>query len=430
MKRVLSFLLILLLIPCIAVSVSATEKEGYANFVDLMGMGYATIDGVVDTDFRFTGSGSNVVTFPVDVIGGMGVVEFVIWTPDTAVGITSKNGVEFSKYSMGDENLYFFYADIGKSSIETFTFTNSSGKQIYIVSARTRMTSDLIYDLTYDLTWRLGSYHTIDETDVTSTTISLDVEDYFDTSSYTTYVSGRIALDTLDCKGLDYVDVTLFTCGMSATSIVALTGNNIYLPTEISFYQSADPAVERDRYSIHVDISNKQINDWVYIYYYGVTTSSSASFRWEVPRVVGGVTQPEVSGEVGILVKIWALLTEKLPILNTISENISSIGEQLGSLVDGDSGKADEIVQDTPPLETEFDEMEDILATAPTIDQDGFDDVVTGVNGKFQNIYTDENGTVLFGAMGTIANGNIFSQIIPTAAMLGVLSFALFGRVF
>lgn len=116
--------------------------------------------------------------------------------------------------------------------------------------------------------------------------------------------------------------------------------------------------------------------------------------------------------------------------LVTIGLKVGNISNQIKQLVTGDSTGAEEVVEDIPPLQTELDEMEDVLATAPTIDQDGFDTAVDDINGKYQNIYTDEDGTLLFGALGKIGNSAPFSVLIPTSAMLGVVAFALFGRVY
>lgn len=108
----------------------------------------------------------------------------------------------------------------------------------------------------------------------------------------------------------------------------------------------------------------------------------------------------------------------------------SEIRDLMYELVDGDVGGANEPMNDAIHAGDDLDEIGEILSTAPTIPDDSVDSAVSGVNGKFQNITGDADGAVLFGALGEIARGNIFSQLLPTSAMLGVLSFALFGRVF
>lgn len=114
----------------------------------------------------------------------------------------------------------------------------------------------------------------------------------------------------------------------------------------------------------------------------------------------------------------------------SIARAVESLPAALEHLVSGDSSKADDIVDDVSPLETEIQDMEDVLATSPTIDQEGFDTALDDINGKFNGITSDENGAMFFGALGDIANTAPFSVIVPTSAMLAVLSFALFGRTF
>lgn len=123
--------------------------------------------------------------------------------------------------------------------------------------------------------------------------------------------------------------------------------------------------------------------------------------------------------------------------LEAIQSGVSASAGRLGNLVSmvnqlvtGDRQGASDILEESPPLQTEIDEYEEILSTAPTIDEDAFDTALGDVNGKFNGITTDENGVALFGAFGQLANTQPISVIIPTSAMLAVLSFALFGRTF
>lgn len=113
-----------------------------------------------------------------------------------------------------------------------------------------------------------------------------------------------------------------------------------------------------------------------------------------------------------------------------IPNKLSSIMDKLDTLISGNVDNAGGNAGESLLQNDTLDSMGDILETSPTIDQDSFDDSISGINGKFQNITSDADGTVLFGALGQIAGGNVFSQLIPTSAMLGILSFALFGRVF
>ena len=175
---------------------------------------------------------------------------------------------------------------------------------------------------------------------------------------------------------------------------------NVYLPVDMSFMQSADPAVERDRYSIHVDLSELPAYEDVVLYFYGVTTSSSGTVIWEVPRVVGGVTQPEVSGEVGLLGKIWMYLCNKLPLLDSIDSSLSRIYGVVYDLVRGepanligptyDSGSFENDISDdvteateildimedvTKPKEEDLEDLGDISDLVNDSDIDGFADV-------------------------------------------------------
>lgn len=117
-------------------------------------------------------------------------------------------------------------------------------------------------------------------------------------------------------------------------------------------------------------------------------------------------------------------------IIDSTYNYVSQIGMYVEMLANGNFDKVEDVLDDSPPLQTEMDEFEEILATAPTVDEDAFDTALGDVNGKFNGITTDENGAVLFGAFGQLANTQPLSVMIPTSAMLAVLSFALFGRTF
>lgn len=113
-----------------------------------------------------------------------------------------------------------------------------------------------------------------------------------------------------------------------------------------------------------------------------------------------------------------------------ISEFVADIGTKFDTLLEGTVDNAGSVVGDSLMQNENLDNMGSIIETAPSIDQGNIDSSIRDVNGKFQNITSDADGTLLFGALGQIAGSNIFSQLLPTTAMLGVLSFALFGRVF
>lgn len=109
---------------------------------------------------------------------------------------------------------------------------------------------------------------------------------------------------------------------------------------------------------------------------------------------------------------------------------VSSLRELVDGLVDGGKDQVLEEVGENLLVQDNMDMMGDIIETAPSIDQSGIDGAIGEVNGKFNGITTDQYGLEFFGALGQIANSNAFKQLIPTAGMLSVISFALFGRVF
>lgn len=113
-----------------------------------------------------------------------------------------------------------------------------------------------------------------------------------------------------------------------------------------------------------------------------------------------------------------------------IRDDVGSIMAYVHDIWQGKSSVSKPVVDKAEQTMDDLEDMENVLATSPTIDDSGVDSAITGVNGKFQNITNDADGTVFFGSLGEIARSNIFVQLIPTSAMLGVLSFALFGRVF
>lgn len=419
MRRCIAWILAILLLPAMIVPAYATENEGYANYVDLMAQGYVTVDGVDDTDFRFTGAASNIVEFPVDVIGGMGQVDFVIYSPDSNISITSQNGISFTKYAMGDD-LYYFYADVQKSSIERFTFNCPGGKQVYIVSARARMTGDLITDLSFDVVFRIGSYRE-EFTDRTDYEFRDFAVDYFpDPSVYTQFVSVSVKFNSDTLHGLDYLDTTLFSTGLSSTSITCVTDNNVYLPVSMSFLQSADPAVERDRYGVHIDLSSLPANEDVTLYFYGVTTSSSGTLIFQVPRVVGGITQPEVSGEVGLLGKIWLYLREKLPALDTTLKRIEDL---LELSLTGDGSVGSDIQDDQDEARQEATEQLEIIDSVTKPPPEELDELAD-ISG-----YVDPSGVgVLATTLSPLFESNVFKPIIMLSLTFMLISYVLFGK--
>lgn len=106
------------------------------------------------------------------------------------------------------------------------------------------------------------------------------------------------------------------------------------------------------------------------------------------------------------------------------------INEKFTTLLKGDTDRAEDILEDSPPLQTEIDDYEDILATAPSIDADSFDNAITDVAGRFDGMNANSNDNALFSSLAQITGMLPLSSIIPTSAMLAVLSFALFGRTF
>lgn len=109
---------------------------------------------------------------------------------------------------------------------------------------------------------------------------------------------------------------------------------------------------------------------------------------------------------------------------------VSSLRELVEGLVDGNKEQVLPDVGENLMQQESMEMMGDIIATAPSIDQSGIDGAIGEVNGKFNGITTDQYGLEYFGALGQIANANVFKQLLPTAGMLSVISFALFGRVF
>ena len=422
MRRCIAWVLLLLLLPAMIVPAYATENEGYSNFVDLMAQGFVTVDGSDDTDFRFTGAATNIVEFPVDVIGGMGQVEFVIYSPDTNISITSQNNIAFSKYAMGDD-LYYFYADVNRSSIERFTFKCPGGKQVYIVSARARMTGDLIKDLSFDVVFRVGSYREeyTDRTDYEFRDFAID---YFpDQSVYTQYVSASVKFSSEKLQGLDYLDTTLFSTGLASTSVACVTENNVYLPVAMSFVQSADPAVERDRYALHIDLSSLPAQEDVTLYFYGVTTTSSGTLIWQVPRVVGGISQPEVSGEVGLLGRIWFVLRDHIPFLDSIDSHLYTIDTLFQSLVKGDKVDENLMNQDIEDAQQEATEQLDIIDSVTKPAPEELDDIADISD------YVDSGGVgILSATLSPLFESDVFKPIIMLSLTFMLISYVLFGK--
>lgn len=422
MRRCISWILAILLVPAMIVPAYATENEGYANFVDLMAQGYVTVDGVEDTDFRFTGAAANTVEFPVDVIGGMGQVDFVVYSPDSNITITSQNGIAFTKYAMGDD-LYYFYADVQKSSIERFTFNCPGGKQVYIVSARARMTGDLITDLAFDVVFRLGSYRE-EFTDRTDYEFRDFAADYFpDSSVYTQFVSVSVKFNSEILRGLDYLDTTLFSSGLSSTSITCVTDNNVYLPVSMSFLQSADPAVERDRYGVHIDLSSLPAGEDVTLYFYGVTTSSSGTLIFQVPRVVGGITQPEVSGEVGLLGKIWFYLCDKLPFLDSIDATLRRIEFLLDRSFTGDGSISSDIHSDLEDAQSDATEQQEILDSVTRPDEDELEDL-----GDVSDIVIDSDVNAFSDVFSPFMESQIFLSLMTLSFTFAIIAYVLYGK--
>ena len=90
----------------------------------------------------------------------------------------------------------------------------------------------------------------------------------------------------------------------------------------------------------------------------------------------------------------------------------------------------DELQEEGKDKQDEIDEITDIFATAPTINQDDLDSVISDIDDKFDLVNNNESGVPLFESLGEIAGSHIGREIIPTSAMLGLLSYILFGKVF
>lgn len=395
MKRLISFFLVFLLLPCMVFPVSATETK---NYVDLMEQGYCYVEGNVNSDFTFISSGHDQIEFPVDAIGGMGDVEIVIQCASD-VNIKSFSNATLSKSALGIPNTIWYTRDLDGETNEIFQFLSTKGSEITIISAKAYYPGSLSVALPYDSIFRIGSFRE-ELTGVNSLSYHFDAEDFLDSSQYTTYVSERLAFDVRDIAGLDSIDLTIYTNDMAFNSISAYSASNVFIPVSYSMYESSDPAVERNRVVIHMDISNVPYNEWVYLYVYGVTTTSSNSFRFEIPQVMGYIARPGTSGEVGLLQKIWIAI-EKFFV--------------------GDGDRTDQFGDQMRPIESEADEMGDVLETSPTINIEDIED-------QFDDVVEFEPDSGLMDVFGSILTNETFSVVFFMGITFALLGYILFGK--
>ena len=123
--------------------------------------------------------------------------------------------------------------------------------------------------------------------------------------------------------------------------------------------------------------------------------------------------------------------------LNTLVTPITTGMEKLGDIYDMlvinfniKSSDDFEVIEDGEDKADEIDDITDIIATSPSFDDDAIDDVIIDVQDDFSGMTTDESGNMYFSALGNIANSAVGFSIVPMSAMLGVVSFLLFGKVF
>lgn len=404
MKRLFLISLVFLLIPFLFISVSAAEVKAPANMVDLMSMGYFEVRGEVVDGFQFTTSGNDNIVFPVDVSGGCGYMEFVIQTNDPSLAVVhTESGEVFTKVAMPLSNTYYFYSSFGFGRNERITLQGSQLKTVRFLSAYGRSGYELTTPLLFDGYLRIGAnWKVVEETEVARFAHSAKmIEVWKDPDTYTTWVEGRVTVNPDKLYGLDYVDLSLNTIGFSINSISARTASGLYLPLETSsaVYETTDPAYERNNFNVRIDISSLSPGDGFTVYVFGVCASSAPSFWFTVNQVVGGVTQPETSGVVGLLYNIW---------------------QTLKSYVSGDEYYDGSFPDDVIPLESEVDEMVDEMETSPTINVDD----ITGELDNLTEFETDEN---FVDAIGYFFDGH-FLTVITMAISFGILGYILYGK--
>ena len=202
----------------------------------------------------------------------------------------------------------------------------------------------------------------------------------------------------------------------SASTVDAIEDQNFWLMGDLDWFDDAEGALGAI-YNAIVDVVDRL--DWLDSAVRDVETAIIDGLKTGIEDTLGEIVVAIKNG----VNNIYSSMIQVVMKLNSIEDVVKKL------LQEG-SNRADEIIDEAQNKQDEIDDITDALATAPTINQDDIDSVISDVGNQFQNITSDESGTTLFGALGQIADLEIFKQVVPTSAMLGVLSFILFGKVF
>ena len=116
--------------------------------------------------------------------------------------------------------------------------------------------------------------------------------------------------------------------------------------------------------------------------------------------------------------------------INGIKSTLVDILGTLGSLINGRADLSSSVQDEAEDKDQQISDINDVLATAPTIDQESFDSVISDIEDKYNNLIGGQDNDAFFGSLTRISELDVFREIVPVSVMLGLVSFVLFGKVF
>lgn len=261
--RLISFVLILVLLPAMVVPAAADEVDNNFGWINLLD--YSTLN--TGSQF-FTFSGSTVLNISVPNVYQLFSIDMLVnistWNADipTCTIAFGDRSVTLSPVKVGDD-LYRYYGDLpaGNYSVLNMLFNGTSGSTYYCtmytcnVGIVASSSADLNATVLVSATGHDDRY--MDYVAGSSATVSI-VDDMSDgTPSY------YVLADHEDWKNYDYIDLLFVFYTGTVESVSAVYGET-YLPTNVAYLNDPSVAVSSTYISVRIDLTgiDRSLSDY------------------------------------------------------------------------------------------------------------------------------------------------------------------------
>lgn len=435
MKRILVLSLILaLLIPLYVVPASASELE--ISYVELLDIGYWYIDGEFSTSFELPAGKYGVIS----TLNRVGDV-FIYYVSTSGASVVV-NGVSLSPEPVSG-NVYMV-----RYTGNTNALRISSGSEIQLVSVRAYLLGTGYKMIPFDFSG------TVEGVTVTQTAVN-SVYETFESLSHS-YGTFKITIPGDIVRPLDFVSFDVLLESLQVTGISVVCGG-VELPFSTGSFTYNGEQLNTPHFPAQVlipftiDTSSCRSSDVVITIRAGalsvltefvctVTVSNSRgvsvvdgvdSTNSLLANIWNGIkthTAAMMQGFDEVFTNIFAFKDSVVQwfgnIQNEIIDTRQSILNFLAELFSGEDGpQAGDFNGDLDQQATEFQEMEDVMASAPTVNIDNVEDLL-----EEGNLYVGNSSVVYTAAIANILNTDVLTPIFVFCGFMAMLGYLLYGK--